>query len=53
MIPHLHRSSLTRESLEQAAKLFRQAEFQAPEPAKRRQRTTKSLDRSEGSGMKL
>ena len=53
MIPHLHRSSSPRESLEQAAKLFRQAEFQAPEQAKRRQRTKKSLDRSENGGMKL
>ena len=56
MIPHLHRSSLTREALEVAAKLFRQAEFQAPEQAKQRRRTTRTtqtLDRGEGGGVKL
>ena len=53
MVPHLYRSSLTREALEQTVKFFRQAEYQAPEQEKRQQRRTQTLDRSEGGGMKL
>ena len=53
MVPHLYRSSLTREVLEGAAELCRRAEYQAPEPAKRQQRRTQTLDRSEGGGVKL
>ena len=51
--PHMGRLSASREALERIAGFFRQAEYQAPQPDKRQQRRTQTLDRSEGGGMKL
>ncbi len=58
MAPHLDRPPSPRQSLELAADLFRQPEFQAPEikseqDAAERTRKSRSLDRSEGGGVKL
>ena len=54
MAPHLDRSSPSRDSLELTAEFFRQAELQAPEPARKRQAEERlRRDRSQGGGMKI
>ena len=52
MAPHLDRSSISRDSLELTAEHFRQAELQAPEPARKRDAAERlRRDRSEGGGI--
>ena len=52
MAPHLDRSSISRDSLELTAEFFRQAELQAPEPARKRQAEERlRRDRSQGGGI--
>ncbi len=53
MAPHLDRSSISRDSLELTAELFRGAELQAPEIRSGREAERLRRDRSEGGGMKL
>ena len=52
MAPHLDRSSPSRDSLELTAEFFRQAELQAPEPARKRQAEERlRRDRTQGGGI--
>ncbi len=53
MAPHLDRSSISRDSLELTAELFRGAELQAPEIRSGQEAERLRRDRSEGGGMKL
>ncbi len=51
MAPHLDRSSISRDSLELTAELFRQAELQAPEIRSAQEAERMRRDRSEGRGI--